>query len=129
MLFSAKIIAEMLPRLRERDPDRVWRYLPELHRLIQGAMGEMRTLLLELRPGSLTDADLDVLLGYLVDAGGRTSAKISLHCEGRACCLMMQVAFYRIAQEALSNAVNMRGPRPSRWRCLLRGPRRTACRR
>ncbi len=107
MLFSAKIIAEMLPRLRERDPDRVWRYLPELHRLIQGAMGEMRTLLLELRPGSLTDADLDVLLGYLVDAaGGRTSAKISLHCEGR--CMLpddVQVAFYRIAQEALSNAV------------------------
>ncbi len=107
MLFSAKIIAEMLPRLRERDPDRVWRYLPELHRLIQGAMGEMRTLLLELRPGSLTDADLDVLLGYLVDAaGGRTSARISLTCEGY--CMLrdeVQVAFYRIAQEALANAV------------------------
>ncbi len=107
MLFSAKIIAEMLPRLRERDPERVWHYLPELHRLIQGAMGEMRTLLLELRPGSLTDADLDVLLGYLVDAaGGRTSARITRRCEGR--CMLpddVQVAFYRIAQEALSNAV------------------------
>ncbi len=107
MLFSAKIIAEMLPRLRERDPERVWRYLPELHRLIQGAMGEMRTLLLELRPGSLTDADLDVLLGYLVDAaGGRTSARIGFTCEGE-CRLQseVQVALYRIAQEALTNAV------------------------
>jgi len=107
MLFSAKIIAEMLPRLRDRDPDRVWRYLPELHRLIVGAMGEMRTLLLELRPGSMTDVDLDVLLGYLVDAaGGRTSARITLTCEGQ-CSLQkdVQVVFYRIAQEALANAV------------------------
>ena len=107
MLFSAKIIAEMLPRLRERDPDSVWTYLPELQRLIQGAMGEMRMLLMELRPTILTDVDLSVLLGYLVDAtGARTSAKVSL--KARDVCIVpedVQIGLYRIAQEAMSNAV------------------------
>lgn len=107
MLFSAKIIAEMLPRLRDRDPDSVWQYLPELQRLIQGAMGEMRMLLLELRPGILTGVDLGVLVGYLVDAASaRTSAQIALsvrdvfHVPED-----VQIALYRIAQEALANAV------------------------
>ena len=107
MLFSAKIIAEMLPRLHERDPDSVWTYLPELQRLIQGAMGEMRMLLLELRPAILTDVELDVLLGYLVDAAsGRTSARITLAATD-VCGVPhdVQIALYRIAQEALSNAV------------------------
>jgi signal transduction histidine kinase len=107
MLFSAKIIAEMLPRLQERDPDSVWTYLPELQRLIQGAMGEMRMLLLELRPNILTDVDLGVLLGYLVDAtSARTSARVAL--DAMEVCPIpqgVQIAFYRIAQEAMSNAV------------------------
>ena len=107
MLFSAKIIAEMLPRLRERDPESVWTYLPELQRLIQGAMGEMRMLLLELRPAILTDVDLSVLLGYLVDAAAaRTSAKISLNARDVSPVpAEVQVALYRIAQEALANAI------------------------
>jgi signal transduction histidine kinase len=107
MLFSAKIIVEMLPRLRERDPESVWAYLPELHKLVQGAMGEMRTLLLELRPGSLTDVDLDVLLRYLTDAAsGRTAANVSLAVEGHAqLSRPIQIALYRIVQEALNNAV------------------------
>jgi signal transduction histidine kinase len=107
MLFSAKIIVEMLPRLRERDPDSVWAYLPELHKLVQGAMGEMRTLLLELRPGSMTDVDLDVLLGYLTDAAsGRTAAAVALAVEGHTQLPKpAQIALYRIAQEALNNAV------------------------
>jgi signal transduction histidine kinase len=107
MLFSAKIIVEMLPKLRERNPDSVWAYLPELHKLVQGAMGEMRTLLLELRPSSLTDVDLDVLLRHLADAsGGRTAATVSLSIEGEAQLPKpVQIARYRIAQEALNNAV------------------------
>jgi PAS domain S-box-containing protein len=107
MLFSAKIIAEMLPRLQERDPDSVWTYLPELQRLIQGAMGEMRMLLLELRPTILTDVDLGVLLRYLVDAtGARTSARVML--DATDVCPIpkdVQIGFYRIAQEAMSNAI------------------------
>ena len=107
MLFSAKIIAEMLPRLRKRDPDSIWDYLLELQRLIQGAMGEMRMLLMELRPSILNDVELHVLLGYLVDAtSARTSAKIVVSAS-KECALPhdVQVAFYRIAQESLSNAV------------------------
>ncbi len=107
MLFSAKIIAEMLPRLRKRDPDSIWGYLLELQQLIQGAMGEMRMLLMELRPSILNDVELHVLLGYLVDANNaRTSAKITVS-AAEECSLPhnVQVAFYRIAQESLSNSV------------------------
>lgn len=107
MLFSAKIIVEMLPKLRVRNPDSVWAYLPELHKLVQGAMGEMRTLLLELRPGNLTDVDLDILLRHLADAsGGRTAATVALTVAGDAQLPKpVQIALYRIAQEALNNAV------------------------
>ena len=107
MLFSAKIIAEMLPRLRKKDPDSIWDYLLELQRLIQGAMGEMRMLLMELRPSILNEVELHVLLGYLVDAtNARTSANIVVSAS-KECSLPhhVQIAFYRIAQESLSNSV------------------------
>ncbi|MCK4450594.1 MAG: PAS domain S-box protein, partial [Anaerolineae bacterium] len=54
-LFSASLIAEVLPRLWERDPDEGWRRLEELRQLTRGALAEMRTLLLELRPSALVD--------------------------------------------------------------------------
>ncbi|MCZ7672127.1 MAG: histidine kinase [Chloroflexi bacterium] len=57
-LFSAGLIAEVLPRLWERNPDEAWQSLEDLRRLTRGAMAEMRGLLVELRPLVLTDSDL-----------------------------------------------------------------------
>ena len=47
-LFSAGLIAEVLPRLWERDQAEARRSLEDLRRLTRGAMAEMRALLAEL---------------------------------------------------------------------------------
>src|SRR5262249_15351935 len=43
-LFSASLIAEVLPRLWTRDPDLGMHRLEQLRRLTRGALAEMRTL-------------------------------------------------------------------------------------
>ncbi|MDO9065673.1 MAG: PAS domain S-box protein, partial [Chloroflexota bacterium] len=57
-LFSAGLIAEILPRLWERDQEEARRSLEDLRRLTSGAQAEMRVLLAELRPSTLTDSNL-----------------------------------------------------------------------
>jgi signal transduction histidine kinase len=104
-LFSASITAEVLPRLWEEDPDEGFTQLEELRMLTRGALAEMRTLLMELRPETLAKADLSTTLRHLVDAAsGRADIPIKLTIEGdTALCAEVKVALYRIAQEALNN--------------------------
>jgi PAS domain S-box-containing protein len=106
-LFSASVIAEMLPRLWKSKPDSIPQRLTQLHRLIRGAMAEMRTLLIELRPTALVETDLSVLLSHLADAvAGRTSTNVVLNVDGSdALPAEVRIAFYRIAQEALNNVI------------------------
>jgi signal transduction histidine kinase len=49
-LFSASLIAEVAPRIWEKDPRDGRARLEELRTLTRGALAEMRALLLELRP-------------------------------------------------------------------------------
>lgn len=104
-LFSASLIAEVVPRLWERNPDEGRRRLDELRRLTKGALAEMRTLLLELRPSALIDVPLSDLLRQLADAvSGRTLLPITLAVEGqRPLPPDVNIAMYRVAQEALNN--------------------------
>jgi two-component system nitrate/nitrite sensor histidine kinase NarX len=106
-LFSASLIAETLPRLWQRDPDEVWQHLNDLQCLTRGALAEMRSLLLELRPKALEETDIGTLLRHLVGAlGGHAQIKVDLEIVGqRLLHSEVQVAFYRIAQEALNNVV------------------------
>lgn len=106
-LFSAAVIAEALPRLWERQPERARQQLEELYRLTRGAQAEMRTLLLELRPSTLLEANLAELLGQLTAAViGRTRMKVTLEVEGdQDMPGDVQTAYYYIAQEALNNIV------------------------
>ncbi len=104
-LFSTSLIADVLPRIWERNADEGLRRLEELRQLTRGALAEMRTLLLELRPASLIEIGLGDLLGQLTAAiTGRTRIPVTLAVEGQ-CQLPpdVQVALYRIAQEALNN--------------------------
>ena len=104
-LFSAGLIAEVLPRLWDRDQVLARQSLEDLRRLTRGAMAEMRALLAELRPSTLTDADLGDLLRLLGSAfTGRTNipATVSVVGEG-ALPAEVQVAAYRVCQEALNN--------------------------
>ena len=110
-LFSASLIAEVLPKLWERNPEEGRRRLGELRQLTRGALAEMRTLLLELRPATLIEVGLDELLRQLAEATtGRGRIPVSLTVEGY-CPLPpdVQIGLYRIAQEALNNVAKHSG--------------------
>ena len=104
-LFSAGLIAEVLPRLWERDQAEARRSLEDLRRLTRGAMAEMRALLAELRPSTLTDAELGDLLRLLGNSfTGRTNVPAKVTVVGQGVLPAdVQVAIYRICQEALNN--------------------------
>jgi len=105
-LFSASLISDVLPRIWERSPELGAERLEELRELNRGALAEMRTLLLELRPATLSESSLPELLKQLRDAAvGRQRLDITLDLTGEPSSLPpdVQIAFYRIAQEALNN--------------------------
>jgi two-component system nitrate/nitrite sensor histidine kinase NarX len=104
-LFSASLIAEAMPRVWEQSPAAGRRGLEELRRLTRGAAAEMRTMLVELRPAALTEKPLGELLRHLTEAmTSRTRVPTSLSLDGN-CRLLpdVQIALYRIVQEALNN--------------------------
>ncbi|MBI5870264.1 MAG: GAF domain-containing protein [Actinobacteria bacterium] len=104
-LFSASMIAEVIPALWDRDEVEGRKRLEELRILTRGALAEMRTLLLELRPAVLEETELDDLLRQLSEAAsGSTRVPVKLEFSGR-CELPVdtKIAIYRIAQEALNN--------------------------
>ncbi len=104
-LFSTSVIADVLPRIWERDPSEGRRNLEDLRQLTRSALAEMRMLLLELRPAELLKLRLPELLTQLVDAmRSRLRVPIALHRRGT--CEVppdVQVMLYRVAQEALNN--------------------------
>jgi PAS domain S-box-containing protein len=67
-LFSTTLTAEVLPQIWEKDPKEGQKKLTELRELTRGALAEMRTLLMELRPDALADAELKDLLRHLTNA-------------------------------------------------------------
>ncbi len=106
-LFAATLIAEVLPDLWPADPAAGSRRLEELRQLTRGALAEMRTLLVELRPNALTEVPLPTLLRQLTEAvSGRSRLAVELVVDGeRPLPPEVQLALYRIAQEALNNVV------------------------
>ncbi len=110
-LFSASLIAEAMPRVWEHNPDYGRRGLEELRRLTRGAAAEMRTLLVELRPAALTEKPLGELLRHLTEAtSGRARVPIELAVEGDGVLPPdVQIALYRIVQEALNNVAKHAG--------------------
>jgi nitrate/nitrite-specific signal transduction histidine kinase len=104
-LFSANLIAEALPSIWQSDQVEGRELLGELQQLSRGALAEMRTLLLELRPASLTEMGLGDLLRQLAQAvTGQTGLPIKVEADGWfSPPADVHVALYRIAQEALNN--------------------------
>ena len=104
-LFSASMIADVLPTIWNRDEAEGKRRLEELRLLTRGALSEMRTLLIELRPTALSDTNLIDLIGHQINA---FKARTRLPVRFEHCCepdpgVEVKEVFYRIAQEALNN--------------------------
>ena len=106
-LFSASLSAEVLPRLWESNPIEGRRCLEEVHQLTRSALTEMRTLLLELRPEALVETELSDLLSQLTEAiSSRARLPVTLAADQLGPVPSdLQVALYRISQEALNNVV------------------------
>jgi signal transduction histidine kinase len=104
-LFATSLIAEVLPRLWERSPELGRQKVNEIRELTRGALAEMRTLLMELRPSALEDVPLPDLLQQLSEAfSGRARIPVTIE-SSQPCDLPapVKIVYYRIAQEALNN--------------------------
>ncbi len=104
-LFSVALMAESLPAIWQENPQQGAAVLEELRVLTQSAQSEMRTLLMELRPASLTQKSFGELLRYLTRSfTARTRIPVELTIDGNGILPPdVQIAFYRTAQEAFNN--------------------------
>ena len=105
LLFSVNLVAGSLPRLWKQDPEMAERSTLELQRLTRGALSEMRTLLRELRPSTIADADLAILITHLSEGlAGRHDIPVAIEAEMTGSLPAdVHIAIYRIAQEAMNN--------------------------
>ena len=112
-LFAAGLNAQALPSVWAADPEQGQRTVEELQRLTWGALAEMRSVLVELRPASITEMDLADLVKQLGQAatGRAPTLEVGVDVDGqRRLPPEVQVVFYRVAQEALSNIVKHADP-------------------
>jgi PAS domain S-box-containing protein len=104
-LWTASLIADVLPAVWAEDPAEGQHDLAKLQRLTRGALAEMRTLLLELRPAVLVETTLGSLMEQLAQAVmSRKKLDLTVQVEGE-CPLPpdVQIGLYRLAQESLNN--------------------------
>ena len=104
-LFSATLISEVIPKMWQKDTNEAEKRLEELRQLTRGALAEMRTLLLELRPKALKDASFTDLLYQLAEALiGRLRIPVTINLDEIPDLQEdKKIALYRIAQESLNN--------------------------
>lgn len=104
-LFSASMMAETL--LMTSTDESTRNGLERIYQLTQGALAEMRTLLIELRPEALEKTDLGDLLQHLADMiTARTRAKVDVQIDRHISLAPdVKTVFYRVAQEALNNVL------------------------
>jgi len=104
-LFAASLKAEAIRRRWEPTSEEARTNVEDVERLARGALAEMRTLLMEMRPDTLAEASLPTLLEQLSAAAGGSS-RVDIHLEvspGEQLPQGVSVALFRIAQESLQN--------------------------
>jgi PAS domain S-box-containing protein len=110
-LYSASLLTETLPRVWERRPDEAKRAIGLVHEITRSGLATLRMLLLELQPDGLEGMALPTLLHQLLAAmRTRAGVPLVLEIEGEEDSLPslppeVKQALYRMAQEAVTNAV------------------------
>jgi len=106
-LFSLTLTAEAASELLDRDTEAARAQLAEVRRLAAEAREEMRSLVFQLRPADLEADGLVATLRKHVEVLGRVhTADVELTVRGQAePDAAVQRELYRIAQEALQNAL------------------------
>jgi signal transduction histidine kinase len=104
-LFAASLKAEAIRRRWRPASDEARENVQDVERLARGALAEMRTLLMEMRPDALAEAPLPRLLELLA-AAAEGGSRVAVHVDVRGTSRLpehISVALFRTAQEALQN--------------------------
>jgi PAS domain S-box-containing protein len=106
-IFSANLMAESALRQWSVNPDKAKNLVEQIQQLTSGTLSELRVLLLELRPQTMEQVRLPQLTTLLVNATrSRRNVDIQTDIDDLPSLPAdIQLAFYRIMQEALNNIV------------------------
>ncbi len=106
-LFTANVMAESALRQWDINPQKARTLVEEVQHLTSSATAEMRILLLELRPVSLTQIDFQQLIEQLIQAQrAKHHVQATFNCDTvPELSPDVQIALYRITQEALNNMI------------------------
>jgi two-component system NarL family sensor kinase len=119
-LAALAMAAGKAGRLVPRDPDAAVRQLDELRDALRARVGDIRALAYNLRPPALDDLGLLAAVrdraANLSDAPGGLAVRVEADEPLPALPAAVEVAAYRIAQEALANVARHSGAR----RCTVR---------
>lgn len=105
-LFAASTYADLLPKAITRKPEVLSQYAVDISTLIRRAVDQMRMILIELHPDTLTTTGLEILIQQLCNVFSRqTGISLDIICSNSKIILeeKVQIALYRIAQETLHN--------------------------
>jgi two-component system nitrate/nitrite sensor histidine kinase NarX len=126
-IYSASLLAVSLPRLWQTHRAEAEAALQQLYTLTQSAHAGLRALLLELRPTALEQLPLAETLRQLGAAmSARAGVPVAVDLAGVASPepplpATVKVAGYRVAQEALTNAVKYASARAIHLRLRIQG--------
>jgi signal transduction histidine kinase len=124
-LFSLRLTAQAAVALANRDPARVPAELAQVERLAADAIGELRSVIFELRPADLEEDGLIASLRKHVEMLGRVyDARLTFHGDGDIGHLSdeRELTLFRIAQEAVHNALRHAHAREVALRLRREGP-------
>jgi two-component system sensor histidine kinase UhpB len=103
-LFTSTVMSESALRQWEINRKKAHKLVQQSHQLTTNALSEMRLLLLELRPASLMQQNLPVLIQLLTQSlESRTGIDMTTDLDETLLPPDVKVALYRIVQEALNN--------------------------
>jgi signal transduction histidine kinase len=110
-VFANALLVRAARKQLERDPDAARARLEEAERLAERTQQELIDLIKALRPAALADKGLlGMLRAYIAEWSGRTGVAVDLRAQGeRPTPLDVEEAFYRAAQEALTNVARHSG--------------------